>query len=516
MTSTTPSSSSRVRPARARAHARRRRRVRRPRHRHQARRARVRRLPRRRQGAAPSAAPGATTPTPAPPATCPASSTRSASRPTPTGRAPSPRSRRSRPTSSAPPRESGVLDRFRFGVTVRGRRLGRGRAGLARRAPTTATSSPTSWSPARAASPSRKLPEIEGIDSFAGEIFHSARWNHDYDLTGKRVAVIGTGASAIQIVPEIAEQVAHLDVYQRTAPWVMPRNDRDYTGDRAVRASGTCRSCRRPTAPASTGAASASCPGFTVNPKLAAPAKKLALQNIERGISDPALREAVTPDFQIGCKRILISNDYYPALDSDHVDLVTDGIREITPTGIVTGRRHRARGRRDHRGDRLLHDRAADRRAHQGSRRPHARRLVARERHGGVQGHHDRRLPQPVPDRRPQHRPGPLLDGVHHREPDRLHPLRPPADGRARDRRRRADARRRRTPGTPTSSAGCSAPCGAPAAARAGTSTPTAATPPCGRAPPSSSASCCETFDLDQYVVDHRDDATSTTKENAA
>jgi cation diffusion facilitator CzcD-associated flavoprotein CzcO len=77
-------------------------------------------------------------------------------------------------------------------------------------------------------------------------------------------------------------------------------------------------------------------PGFTVNPKLAAPAKKLALQNIEHGISDPALREAVTPDFQIGCKRILISNDYYPALDQDHVDLVTDPIREITPSGIVT------------------------------------------------------------------------------------------------------------------------------------------------------------------------------------
>jgi cyclohexanone monooxygenase len=77
-------------------------------------------------------------------------------------------------------------------------------------------------------------------------------------------------------------------------------------------------------------------PGFTVNPKLAAPAQKLAQQNIERGISDPALRAAVTPDFQIGCKRILISNTYYPTLARDHVDLVTDGIARITPTGIVT------------------------------------------------------------------------------------------------------------------------------------------------------------------------------------
>ena len=75
-----------------------------------------------------------------------------------------------------------------------------------------------------------KLPDIDGIDSFAGEVFHSSQWRHDHDLTGKRVAVIGTGASAIQIVPEIAEQVAHLDVYQRTAPHVIPRRDRAYTG----------------------------------------------------------------------------------------------------------------------------------------------------------------------------------------------------------------------------------------------------------------------------------------------
>jgi Predicted flavoprotein involved in K+ transport len=73
------------------------------------------------------------------------------------------------------------------------------------------------------------LPDIDGLDEFEGEIFHSARWNHDFDLTGKRVAVIGTGASAIQIVPELAKTVRQLDVYQRTAPWVLPRFDRDYT-----------------------------------------------------------------------------------------------------------------------------------------------------------------------------------------------------------------------------------------------------------------------------------------------
>ncbi len=230
--------------------------------------------------------------------------------------------------------QSGVLDRFRFGVTVQDLvwdeddhawNVSTSHGDVV--ADVVVTGSGGLSEP--------KLPEIAGLDSFAGEIFHSARWNHDYDLSGKRVAVIGTGASSIQIVPEVAKQVEHLDVYQRTAPWVMPRRDRDYTAleklafrylpfvQRAYRTGIYWgRECF--------------VPGFTVNPRLAAPAKKLALQNIAKGIPDPVLREAVTPDFEIGCKRILISNDYYPALAADHVDLVTDGIAEITPTGIVT------------------------------------------------------------------------------------------------------------------------------------------------------------------------------------
>ncbi len=180
-----------------------------------------------------------------------------------------------------------------------------------------------------------KPPDIDGLDSFAGEVFHSAQWNHDYDLTGKRVAVIGTGASAVQIVPEIAEQVAHLDVYQRTAPWVMPRHDRPYTplerfGFKHV--PGLQRLYR-------TGiywGRETFVPAFTVNPKIAAPAKKAALKNIATGIKDPELRRKVTPTFEIGCKRILISNDWYPTLDREDVDLVTDPIEKITPSGIVT------------------------------------------------------------------------------------------------------------------------------------------------------------------------------------
>ena len=231
-------------------------------------------------------------------------------------------------------RESGVLDRFRFGVTVQD--IVWDEDALVWHVSTSAGDVVADVVVSGSGGLSEpKLPEIEGIDAFGGEIFHTAQWNHDYDLTGKRVAVIGTGASAIQVVPEIAKQVSHLDVYQRTAPWVMPRKDRAYgqlekLGFRYLplfqKAYRTGIYWGRETF----------VPAFTVSPKIAAPAKKLARQNIARGISDPELRERVTPNFEIGCKRILISNDYYPALDSEHVDLVTDGITRITATGIVT------------------------------------------------------------------------------------------------------------------------------------------------------------------------------------
>lgn len=231
--------------------------------------------------------------------------------------------------------QSGVLDRFRFRTAVEhatwddARRVWQ--VDLSDGSELTAN---TLISGAGGLSEPR-LPEIDGIDGFQGEVFHSAQWNHDVDLTGKRVAVIGTGASAIQIVPEVAEIAGHLDVYQRTAPWVIPRHDRRYTaverfGFRHVplmqRAYRTAiylgRECY--------------VPAFTRMPKLAWPAKRLALANIARGIQDPELRRKVTPDYEIGCKRILISNRYYPALDADHVDLVTDPIAKVTGDAIVT------------------------------------------------------------------------------------------------------------------------------------------------------------------------------------
>ncbi len=180
-----------------------------------------------------------------------------------------------------------------------------------------------------------KNPDIAGFDSFEGEVFHSARWNHDYDLAGKRVAIIGTGASSIQIVPEIAPVVGRLDVYQRTAPWVIPRNDRAYTRleKLAFQHVPGLQSVYRT---AIYWGREMYVPAFTRHPKLALPAKKMALGNIGKAISDPELRRKVTPDYQIGCKRILISNDWYPALARDNVDLVTDGIARVTQTGIVT------------------------------------------------------------------------------------------------------------------------------------------------------------------------------------
>ena len=143
-----------------------------------------------------------------------------------------------------------MLDRFRFDTARRGRRVGRGRAGLAGRHHGRPPHRRRAGLRGRRAVATPSCPTSTASTRFAGEVFHSAQWNHDYDLTGKRVAVIGTGASAIQIVPEIAKQVGHLDVYQRTAPWVMPRHDRAYTWPEKLAFQHAAAGCSGPTAPA--------------------------------------------------------------------------------------------------------------------------------------------------------------------------------------------------------------------------------------------------------------------------
>ncbi len=179
------------------------------------------------------------------------------------------------------------------------------------------------------------LPDIKGIDSFSGTIVHSARWDHDYDYAGKRIAVIGTGASAIQIVPEIAKIAGHLDVYQRTAPWIVPRTERPYTRveHAAFRFLPGVQKLNRAVIYS---AAEAVAFGMTYAPAALKPVELLCKANIARGITDRRLRRAVTPEYQVGCKRILRSNEWYPTLDRDNVALVTDPITAITEHGIVT------------------------------------------------------------------------------------------------------------------------------------------------------------------------------------
>jgi cation diffusion facilitator CzcD-associated flavoprotein CzcO len=180
-----------------------------------------------------------------------------------------------------------------------------------------------------------RLPEIDGIDSFDGEIFHSARWNHDVDLTGKRIAVIGTGASAIQLVPELQEIAGHVDVYQRTPNWVIPRNERRFTRlEKAAfrKVPGLQRAARSAVYSTLEGRV----PAFAKFPDLLKVVEAQGRKNINGAIKDPELRAKVTPTYRAGCKRILISNKWYPALAADNVDLVTDPIVKITPTGVVT------------------------------------------------------------------------------------------------------------------------------------------------------------------------------------
>lgn len=235
-------------------------------------------------------------------------------------------------------RESGTLDRFRFGTRVEDATWDDEAARWTVR--TTRGGTTETWSArtlvvGAGGLSEPRLPDIEGIGDFAGHLFHSARWDHDVDLAGKRVAVIGTGASAIQIVPEVQKVAGRLDVYQRTAPWVIPRADRTYSAlERAAlrRVPGVQRAYRT----AVYWARETYVPAFTFQPGIAFPARKLAEANIARGISDPALREKVTPHFALGCKRVLISNTYYPALAADNVDLVTDRIARVTPTSVVT------------------------------------------------------------------------------------------------------------------------------------------------------------------------------------
>jgi cation diffusion facilitator CzcD-associated flavoprotein CzcO len=176
-------------------------------------------------------------------------------------------------------------------------------------------------------------PELPGLSRFEGPTFHSAQWDHGVDLRGRHVAVIGTGASAIQFIPEIQQRVAALHLFQRTPAWVLPRPDGRIPAWRQ-------RLYRR--LPILQRATRLGIylfrESFVVtfaHPALMAPARRLALWNLARSIADPALRARLTPVYTMGCKRILLSSDYYPAVAQPNVEVVTAGIREVRPHGIV-------------------------------------------------------------------------------------------------------------------------------------------------------------------------------------
>jgi cation diffusion facilitator CzcD-associated flavoprotein CzcO len=178
-------------------------------------------------------------------------------------------------------------------------------------------------------------PDITGLDSFAGTVMHSARWDADHDLTGERVAVIGTGASAIQVVPAIQPVVGSIAVYQRTPAWVVPRTDHPVT-PRMRRLYRFVPGLQRAIRAALYLVREFLVIGLAKQRRFLKPVARLARAHLHRQVRDPKLRAALTPDYTIGCKRILISNDYFPAVAAPNAELVTAGIAEIRPHSVVT------------------------------------------------------------------------------------------------------------------------------------------------------------------------------------
>ena len=227
-----------------------------------------------------------------------------------------------------------LRDRIRYGVTVTGAEFDAAEGGW-----TVHTASGETietrfvvWGTGALHEPS--IPEIEGLERFSGRVFHSANWDHDHDLAGRRVAVIGTGASAIQFLPPVAERAAELTLFQRTPPWILPKLDRSISSferwafrafpvlQRLYRASIYTRLEGRVF-------------GFR-HPRVMTGLQALAKAHIRRGIADPELRAAVTPDYTLGCKRVLLSNDYYPALAQPNTEVITSALAEVRGSSVVT------------------------------------------------------------------------------------------------------------------------------------------------------------------------------------
>jgi cation diffusion facilitator CzcD-associated flavoprotein CzcO len=183
--------------------------------------------------------------------------------------------------------------------------------------------------------PDHKLPDIRGVDTYEGKVIHSARWDHDYDFTGKRVAVVGTGASAVQIIPELVKQADFVKVFQRTPGWVLPRLDVAMPAaaqELFARVPATQQLARQ----ALYWGHEVSATALVWNSPLTGLVARLGKAHLRRQVKDPWLRRQLTPDFTPGCKRMLVSSEYYPALQRDNCKLIDWPIAAVSPVGIRT------------------------------------------------------------------------------------------------------------------------------------------------------------------------------------
>ena len=187
------------------------------------------------------------------------------------------------------------------------------------------------------------VPAIPGLDRFAGTVMHSARWDPAWSAAGRRVAVIGTGSSAIQLVPALQPQARSLTLFQRTPAYVMPHNNRPVTrrARQLYRRLPVTQSALRV---ATYWAREVLVVGFVMKPAILRRAEDLWRRHLEAAVSDPRLRAQLTPGYRLGCKRVLLSNEFYPALTAPNAALVTDPIAEVTADAVVTadGTRHEA------------------------------------------------------------------------------------------------------------------------------------------------------------------------------
>lgn len=180
-----------------------------------------------------------------------------------------------------------------------------------------------------------KFPDIRGLDSYQGHKIHSARWDHDYDFTGKRVAVIGTGASAVQIVPELVKQADFVKVFQRTPGWVVPRMD-IATPEAAKTLFAKVPAAQEMARQVLYWGHEVTATALVWDTPLTGLVSRLGKAHLHRQVKDPWLRRQLTPDFTPGCKRMLVSSDYYPALQKDNCKLIDWPIATISPVGIRT------------------------------------------------------------------------------------------------------------------------------------------------------------------------------------